>query len=176
LSVDTLSRRALLEAKRDSSYAPRVKVWPPEAYAPPTAEEFDALRQAARRYFGGRSFQPKHWDFMTDDQVLHRMQLAEVIGRLDGPAEREVYAYTRALRDELRRRGLVHRSIAVLRCEACSHATERLFEVTQTTHPGLESQRGPVTSGWYCARCWSGYTLGDLADGAADKDELEDEE
>jgi hypothetical protein len=165
MAVDTLSPRARLKAKQSGGYAPRVKVWPPEGYVAPTAEEFDALRQAARRYSG---LGGAHWKRVTADQLLRRYQLAEVIGRLpDQAAEREVYAYTRALRDELRRRGLVHQSIAVLRCEACSHGTERLFEVTQETHPGLKSQRGPVTSGWYCARCWNG--------GTAD-DELEDEE
>ncbi|WP_030247968.1 hypothetical protein [Streptomyces sp. NRRL S-455] len=163
MAVDTLSRQALLEAKQEGGYAPRVKVWPPEGYVPPTAEEFDTLRQAARRY-AGVVFHLTYWKKVTDDQVLRRYQLAEV----DGPEERAVYAYTRALRDELRRRGLVHRSIALLRCEQCSHATERLFEVTQETHPGLKSPRGPVTSAWYCARCWSG-------DDVADEDELEDE-
>jgi hypothetical protein len=168
VAVDTLSRRALLEMKQAGSYAPRVKVWPPEGYVPPTAEEFDALRQMARRY-SRTTFRGATWKHVGDDQVLRRYQLAEVIGRLTGPAEREVYTYTRALRDELRRRGLVHRSITVLRCEACSHGSERLFEVTQETHPGLKSPRGPVTSGWYCARCWSGK-------GPTDEDETEDSE
>jgi hypothetical protein len=174
MAVDILSRRALLEAKKAGSYAPRMKVWPPEGYRPPTAEEFDALRQMARRY-SRTTFRGATWKHVGDEQVLRRAQLAEVIGTLRGQAEREVYAYTRALRDELRRRKVTFQSIAVLRCEACSHATERLFEVTQQTHPGLESQRGPVTSGWYCARCWSGYTVGDLADGLADENESEDE-
>jgi hypothetical protein len=169
MAIDTLSRRALLEAKRASDYAPRVKVWPPEDYVPPTAEEFDALRQMARRY-SRTTFRGATWKHVGNDQVLRRYQLAEVIGDLDGQAEREVYAYTRALRDEMRRRGLVHRSIAVLRCEACSHATERLFEVTQKTHPGLENRSGTkVPSAWFCARCWSG-------DDVADEDEAEDEE
>ncbi|WP_086559942.1 hypothetical protein [Streptomyces africanus] len=167
MAVDTLSRRALLEAKRDNDYAPRVKVWPPDGYAPPTEDEFAELRRAARRYFGQHAYPPKHWDFMNDGQVLRHVQLAELAGSMHGHAEAELYAYTRALRDELHRRGVTFQSLAVLRCEACSHASERLFEVTQDTHPGLRSQRGPVTSGWYCARCWSG-------DDVADEDELED--
>lgn len=174
MAVDTLSRRALLEAKRDNDYAPRHKVWPPTGYVAPTAEEFAELRRAAHRYAVGVAYRSV-WERVSDEQVLRRTQLAEVIGTLRGRAEREVYAYTRALRDELRRRKVTFQSIAVLRCEACSHASERLFEVTQETHPGLESRRGPVTSGWYCARCWSGYTVGDLAEGPAD-DETEDAE
>ena len=163
-----LSRRALLKMKRDNGFAPRHRVWPPKGYVAPTAEEFDALRQMARRY-SRTTFRGATWKHVGDEQVLRRTQLAELIGTLHGHAEAEVYAYTRALRDELRRRGVTFTSLALLRCEACSHATERLFEVTQETHPGLESQRGPVTSGWYCARCWSG-------DDAAGEDETEDEE
>lgn len=168
MAVDTLSRRALLEAKRDGDYAPRHKVWPPEGYFSPTAEEFAELLRLAHRYFGGRAHSPKHWDFMTDEQVLRRVQLAEMVGTLRGQAEREVCAYVRALRDELRRRNVTFRSVAILRCESCSHATERLFEATQDTHPGLENRHGTkVSSAWYCARCWSN-------DDATDKDETED--
>jgi hypothetical protein len=161
VAVDTLSRRARLEAKQAGSFAPRHKVWPPEGYVAPTAEEFDALRQMARRY-SGTTFQGATWKHVSDDQVLRRYQLAEVIGDISGHAQAYLYAYTRALRDELRRRGLVHRSIAVLRCEACSHASERLFEATQETHPGLENRSGTrVPSAWFCARCWSGDDVAD---------------
>ena len=167
MAVDTLSRRALSEARRDNDYAPRHKVWPPAGYVAPTAEEFAELLRAAHGYATGLTYRSV-WERLTDDQVLRRTQLAEVIGRLHGRAASEVYAYTRALRNELRRRKVTFQSIAILRCEACSHATERLFEATQETHPGLESRRGPVTSGWYCARCWSG-------DDVTDEDEGEDE-
>lgn len=167
MAVDTLSRRALLEAKRDGDYAPRHRVWPPKGYVAPTAEEFAELLRAAHGY-ACLTFHRSVWGRVSDEQVLRRTQLVGVIGILRGRAEREVYAYARALRDELRRRGVTFQSIAVLRCEACTHASERLFEVTQKTHPGLESQRGPVTSAWFCVRCWSG-------DDVADEDETEDE-
>jgi hypothetical protein len=169
MAVNTLSRRALLEAKRDNDYAPRVKVWPPDGYVAPTAEEFAELRGAARSYATGAAYRSR-WERVSDDQVQRHLQLVELMVIRDAPTTKAVYGYARALRDELRRRGLVHRSLAVLRCEACSHATERLFEATQETHLGRTA-----TSAWYCARCWSGYTLGDLADGVPDEDETEDE-
>lgn len=157
MAVDIFAPQSLLKMKRDNDFAPRVKAWPPEGYVAPTAEEFAELREAAHGYSTGLTYRSV-WKRVTDDQVLRRYQLAELARPMHGRAEANLYAYTRALRDELRRRGLVHRSLAVLRCEACSHGTERLFEVTQETHPGLKSQRGPMTSGWYCARCWSGRT------------------
>lgn len=167
MAVDTLSRRALLEAKEHNDLAPRCRLWPPEGYVAPTAEEFAELLRAAHRYAVGMTYRSV-WERLSDEQVLRRIQLAGVMGTLRGQAEREVYDYARALRDELRRRKVAFQSIALLRCEACSHASERLFEVTQKTHPGLESRRGPVTSGWYCARCWSG-------DDVTDEDEQEGE-
>lgn len=164
MTVDTLSRRALLEAKRAGDYAPRHRVWPPAGYVAPTAEEFAELRRAAHGYATGRVYRSV-WERVSDDQVLRRAQLCELAGPLRGRAEGEVYDYARALRDELRRRGVTFQSLAVLRCEACSHATERLFEATQDTHPGMTNRSGdPVASAWYCARCW----------GAVDEDESED--
>lgn len=176
MAADTLSRRALLEAKRDDDVAPRMKVWPPKGYVPPTAEEFAELLRAAHRY-SGLALQVTYWKKVSDEQVQRRLQLVEVAGTQRGRDDNALTGYTRALRDEARKRGLVHRSIAVLRCEACSHATERLFEATQGTHPGLENRSGTrIPSAWFCARCWSGCTLGDIADGLADEDGTEDEE
>jgi hypothetical protein len=71
MTVDTLSRRALLEMKQGSDFAPRVKVWPPEGYVAPTSEEFAALRQAARRY-SRATFRDATWKHVDDDQVLRR--------------------------------------------------------------------------------------------------------
>ncbi|MER7487987.1 hypothetical protein ABTY20_19175 [Streptomyces sp. NPDC126497] len=176
MSVDTLSRRALLEMQQDGDFAPRHKVWPPEGYVAPTAEEFAGLLRAAEHH-QSRYLYPSHWDRLTGDEVLRRAQLCELAGpSLRGQLATAVHGYVRALRDELRRRGIVYRSLAVLRCEACSHAAERLFEATQATHPGLENRSGTrIASAWFCARCWSGYTLGDLADGPADEDGTGDE-
>lgn len=168
MAVDTLSRRALLVMKRDNDYAPRVKTWPPDGYVVPTAEEFAELLIAAQRHQNGYT-RPSYWNRKTGAEVLRHAQLCELTGALHGPLSSAVYGYARALRAELRRRDITYRSMALLRCEACSHGSERLFEVTQETHPGLKSQRGPVTSAWYCAQCWSGRTW----DG--DEDETEDE-
>lgn len=161
MAVDTLSRRALLEAKESGNYAPRHKVWPPAGYA---GEFADLLRRAKRH----RS----QWERVDDATVLRLAQLCELAGSLfTGQDKGFIYDYARALRQEMNRRGITFWSIAILRCQSCSHATERLFE--ERNRPGLPAQKD---SAWYCARCWSGYTLGDLADGAADEDETEDGE
>jgi hypothetical protein len=168
VAIDTLSHRALLEAKETHSYAPRQKVWPPKGYVAPTAEEFADLLRAAHGYATGLVYRSV-WERLSDEQVLRRTQLIEVIGALPPREECEVYDYLRALRNELRRRKVTFRSIAVLRCESCNHASERLFEATQETHPGLAKRDGEkISSAFYCARCWSGE---DVAD-----DETEDEE
>jgi hypothetical protein len=169
VAVDTLSRRALLEMKRGGDYAPRVKIWPPEGYTAPTAEEFHALLRAAQCHAGGYLYR-SYWDRMGGDDVLRHAQLAELAGpTLRGALAGAVYDYARALRAEMNRRGLVFQSLLPLRCEACSHASERLFEATQTTHPGLSNRSdNPVDSAWFCARCWSG-------DGVTGGDELKDE-
>lgn len=176
MAADTLSRRALLEMKRDNDVAPRMKVWPPEGYVPPTTGEFAELLSAAQRCASGYLY-PSYWDRMSGDDVTRHAQLCELAGSsLRGRLATEVYSYTAALRREMSRRKITFRSIAILRCESCSHATERLYEATQETHPGLENKSGTrIPSAWFCARCWSGYTLGDLADGLADEDETEDE-
>ena len=150
-----------------TAFAPRYKVWPPAGYTPPTQEEFTQLCRTAERYHTGGFYQAQ-WERMGDDKLIRHLQLVEIWPTKGGRTERAVCDYTRGVRREMQRRGLVHKSMAILRCEACSHATERLFEVTQKTHPGLESQRGPVTSGWYCARCWS---EDDVIDEAEDGDE-----
>jgi hypothetical protein len=167
MAVDTLSRRALLEAKKNAGYAPRTKVWPPDGYVAPTAEEFAGLLRVARSHSSGATYRST-WERMDDATVLRRMQLAE-LARFHGREKTWVYDYTHALRQEASRRGLVHRSIAILRCESCHHATERLFEATQETHSGLSNRSdNPVDSAWFCARCWSG-------DDVAGEDETEDE-
>lgn len=156
MTIDVFSRRALLEAKKEGDvYAPRQKVWPPKGYVPPTVGEFAELVRAARRYADGWTFRAQ-WERMTDDTVIRQVQLVEIL-RGDDARTKAVYDYAHELRREMSRRGLVHRSIAVLRCEGCSHASERLFEATQTTHPGMVNRSGDtVDSAWFCARCWSG--------------------
>lgn len=175
MAADTLSPRALREMKADGGEA-RYLTWPPEGYVAPTEAEFAELLRLARGHRTAPAFRAQ-WERLDDAVVLRRAQLCELSSAVfTGPDANAVYGYSRALRDELRRRGVTFRSLAVLRCASCNHATERLFEATQVTHPGLENQHGrPVASALYCARCWSGYTLGDLADGLADEDETEDE-
>jgi hypothetical protein len=156
LAVDTLSRRALLEMKRDNDYAPRTKSWPPKGYVAPTAWEFSELLRMARRHHSGPLYR-SHWDKVSDEQVLRRAQLCELAGpglsRKDAGA---VYDYARSLRKEMNRRKVVFVSLALLRCAGCSHSTERLFEATQATHPGMENRSGTrIDSAWFCARCWS---------------------
>ncbi|MGY5634202.1 hypothetical protein ACW7N6_38320 [Streptomyces sp. UC1A3] len=174
MAVDTLSRRALLEAKQDHDVAPRLKVWPPEGYTAPTAAEFADLLWRAKSF---RTAPPvrAQWERMDDATVLRRAQLCELATHLRGQEAGFVYGYARALRAEMNRRGTTYRSIAVLRCESCSHATERLFEATQETHPGMENRHGArIASAFFCARCWSGATVGDVAEGLADEDGTEE--
>jgi hypothetical protein len=169
MAVDTLSRRALLEMKRDNDYAPRYRVWPPEGYTAPTAEEFADLLRRAKGYRTSPAFRSQ-WERLDDATVLRRAQLCELASTVfSGQDKGFVYDYARALRAEMNRRKIVFRSIAILRCQSCSHATERLF-----AKPSDLPNRKDAA--FYCARCWSGYTLGDLADGLADEDdEAEDE-
>lgn len=177
MSVDTLSRRALLEMKRDSgAFAPRIKAWPPKNYTAPTAEEFTALRTAARRRISRAVFTAS-WARIPDAEAIRHLQLLRIVPRTDGRDEHALYTYAHELRREANRRGLpAPQPLEVHRCESCSHGTERLFEATQKTHPGLSNRSDtPVESAWFCARCWSGWTLGDVWDGAADESETEDE-
>ncbi|MFD8226877.1 hypothetical protein ACFV16_22200 [Streptomyces massasporeus] len=169
MAVDLLSRRALLEMKRGNGVAPRHRVWPPEGYVAPTADGFTELHSRLRNksvYVITRGA----WEKWPDDRIVREMQLLEIAPYREWGLETAAYAWSHSLRNEMSRRKLVHRSIRLHRCEACSHATERLFEVTQETHPGLENRSGdPVASAWFCARCWSG-------DDVADEGEAEDEE
>lgn len=176
MAADTLSPRALLEMKENGGQA-RYQVWPPDGYTAPTEAEFADLLRRAKSHHTTPAYRSQ-WDRVDDATVLRRAQLCELTGRrFTGQDANAVYSYTRMLRAELNRRGITFRSIAILRCQSCSHATERLFEATQATHPGLENRRGePITSARYCARCWSGYTLGDLADGLADEDDDTEDE
>jgi hypothetical protein len=97
------------------------------------------------------------WERMSDATVLRHSQLLEILPRTDARDSREAYEYATAIRRELNRRKLVRQSIAILKCESCSRSTERLFEATQKTHPGLANRSDtPVGSAWFCARCWSG--------------------
>lgn len=172
MAIDTLSRRALLEAKESGDYAPRLKTWPPDGYVAPTDEEFAGLLLVAKRRASGQTT-PATWRNTADETVLRHAQLCALAGPMfTGQDANAVYGYARVLRSEMNRRGITFRSLAVLRCESCSHASERLFEATQDTHPGMENRHGKrITSAFFCARCWSGYTLGDLVDGPADEDD-----
>ncbi|MER8118914.1 hypothetical protein [Streptomyces sp. NPDC094031] len=135
-----------------ATFAPRMRLWPPDGYRAPEAEEFTALRTKADR-FARHGMTRAARERMDDATLIRSLQLIELMG----DNSRVVYEYTHALRRAMTRRGLVHQSIAILRCESCSHSTERLFEATQTTHPGMSNRSSElVASAWFCARCWSG--------------------
>lgn len=168
MTIDALSRKALLEAKQANDYAPRHQAWPPEGYTAPTDEEWAALRSRLANksvYVITRGA----WEKWTDERIVREMQLLEVAPYREWDLETAAYAWSHTLHNEMRRRKLVHRSIRLHRCEACSHGTERLFEATQDTHPGLVNRSDErISSAWFCARCWSGRTWDD-------EDEAEDE-
>lgn len=167
MTVDTLSRRALMEAKRDNDYAPRLRVWPPEGYVAPTAEEFTVLRSRLS-HRSVYAITRGEWEKWPDERILRERQLLEIAPYQDWGLETAAYAWSHTLNNEMHRRKLAPApSLKLLRCESCSHATERLFEATQTTHPGMTDRSDePVSSAWFCARCWSGD----------DEDGTEDEE
>ncbi|MGW3973891.1 hypothetical protein ACWEFD_31955 [Streptomyces ardesiacus] len=99
---------------------------------------------------------------MGDDKVARHLQLVEICPLIDRQNEKGLYHYAHELRREMNRRGLVHESIRILRCQSCTHASERLFEATQATHPGMEDRHGAlIESAWYCACCWSSGRFGD---------------
>lgn len=138
-------------------YAPRCKTWPPAGYAAPTEEEFAALLRAVRRYADGQMFQG-HWKRLSDETIVRHLQLTEVLPDRYARGRKDVWDYAHAVRREMSRRKLAHQSIRILRCPVCTHATERLFEATQATHPGLENYADElIESAWFCARCWSRY-------------------
>lgn len=139
-------------ARLTATFAPRMRLWPPDGYRAPEAEEFTALRTKADRFarYGMTRAARERMDNAT---LIRSLQLIELMG----DNSRAVYEYTHALRREMTRRSLVHQSIAILRCESCSHSTERLFEATQATHPGMSNRSSELAaSAWFCARCWSG--------------------
>ncbi|TLQ39449.1 hypothetical protein [Streptomyces marianii] len=140
------------EARQATTFAPRTRLWPPDGYRAPDPGEFTALRTTADR-FAQHGMTRAARERMDDATLTRSLQLIELMG----DTSRAVYEYAHALRREMTRRGLVHRSIAILRCESCSHSTERLFEATQKTHPDMINRSSePVDSAWFCARCWSG--------------------
>ncbi|WP_331751116.1 hypothetical protein OG215_37830 (plasmid) [Streptomyces globisporus] len=129
-----------------------MKLWPPNGYSPPAPEEFTALRTRATR-FDQYGMTRAARERMDDAALLRSLQLIELMR----DSSRVIYEYAHALRREMNRRGQAYRSIALLRCESCTHGAERLFEATQTTHPGMKNRSLElVASAWYCVRCWSG--------------------
>lgn len=152
MPIDPFSPAALRQTKQDKDYAPHVKTWPPIGYVAPTEDEFSAIRAKAKRYAQGGFFRSQ-WDRMTDDTIRLHLQLIELMREHNGKA---LLDYAHALRREATKRGLTHTSIAMLRCGACSHGTERLFEATQDTHSGMTDRHdNKLPSAWFCARCWS---------------------
>ncbi len=139
-------------ARSSVTFAPRMRLWPPDGYRAPEAEEFTTVRTKAER-FARHGMTRAARERVDDATLIRSLQLIELMG--DNTSA--VYEYAHSLRREMARRGLVHQSIAILRCESCSHSTERLFEATQTTHPGMINKSSEaVASAWFCVRCWSG--------------------
>ncbi|MFJ1662592.1 hypothetical protein [Streptomyces anthocyanicus] len=139
-------------ARRAATFAPRMRLWPPDGYRPPALEEFTALRTRATR-FARYGMTRAARERMDDAALIRCLQLIELMR----DSSREIYEYAHVLRREMNRRGQVYRSIALLRCESCAHGVERLFEATQSTHPGMTNRSLElVASAWYCVRCWSG--------------------
>ncbi|GGU38717.1 hypothetical protein GCM10010289_69480 [Streptomyces violascens] len=139
-------------SRRAATFAPRMRLWPPDGYRAPDVQEFTALCTSAAR-FARHGMTGAARERMDNATLTRSLQLIELMG----DDSRAVYEYAHALRREMTRRGLVHRSIALLRCESCSHRTERLFEATQKTHPGMSNRSSEfVASAWFCVRCWSG--------------------
>ncbi|MEO3976681.1 hypothetical protein [Streptomyces sp. CAU 1734] len=144
-------------ARQAATFAPRVRLWPPDGYRAPDAGEFTALRTSAAR-FARHGMTRAARERMDSATLIRGLQLIEIMG----DNSRAVYEYAQTLRREMTRRNLVHRSIALPRCESCSHSTERLFEATQKTHPGVSNRSSELlSSAWFCARCWSGDDTGD---------------
>lgn len=153
MAIDPFSPAGLRQTKQDKDYAPHIKTWPPVGYVAPTEDEFDAIRAKAERHSHG-GFWRWQWERMDNASVIRQLKLIELMREHNGKA---LLDYTHELRRVARERGITHTSIALLRCGACNHGTERLFEVTQDTHPGMTDRYDiKVDSAWFCARCWSG--------------------
>lgn len=135
-----------------TTYAPRYYAWPPPGYIEPTPAEFEELR---RHIAGKAQRSARMWERLSDADLTRRAQLLELIGPMLDRTERAAsYDYAHALRAEQSRRGVWHQSLAIPRCERCSHGAERVFEATQETH-GLEHPA------WLCVQCWSETGGGD---------------
>jgi hypothetical protein len=131
----------------------RYRTWPPEGYAEPTAEEWAALERRLRNPSARPSMRGQ-WARRDDAWVARQLQLVEICPARRWGLEQAAYSWASDLRREANRRKLVHTSLRVLRCEWCSHASERLYEISSDTHDVTDRNDEP-TSGWACVRCWS---------------------
>lgn len=139
-----------------ATFAPRHRVWPPKGYVAPTAEEFAALLQAARSFTRGYTTRAR-WDKLSDLAVLRHLQLMEILPHTRGSDAKAATDYTHQLNRLVSKRKLTRiPSIALLRCESCSHATGRLFEAPHESHGFTDGEDKPITV-WLCMRCWSRY-------------------
>ncbi len=131
-------------------YAKRYRTWPPEGFTEPTTEELARVIADAGRI----SEQPHMLRRMADDRIRRTQEVINWFGgRRDVIRSREMYGYLHSLISEGRKRGIIVPPVGVLRCEICSHASERLWEATPETHP--YERNGEPCSAFVCARCWS---------------------
>ena len=127
-------------------YAKRYKVWPPEGFKEPTkTEHAEVMRH--RKWISLKRFTP--------EDLVRWLEVLDWFGREMN--DRHTVDFLNTIRAELRKRGGPHyRSVRILRCGMCSHASERLWEATTGTHGITDQNDGPWT-GFLCARCWSEY-------------------
>jgi hypothetical protein len=151
--MSALTHNESSEALARGPYAKRYRPWPPEGYAPPTGEEFRQLAEKIRRH-GTYTLTRMGRDKIQDEVIIRHMQLIEIFPDQRGA---KIYDYTRWLREEMNRRKITHKSIKLPRCGLCSHASERLWEVTPETHNIIEHDK--PWSGFVCSRCWSEYLI-----------------
>ena len=146
-------------------YAKRYRIWPPAGFKEPTRPELiDALQH--RKYAYLRK--------ITTDRIIRWLEvldwygstfsggrdpLREVTRTAGKPLESEVIDFLHVLRRELRGREdrRPFDSIRIHRCHLCSHASERLWEITGETHNLIDRNGDPITNAFVCAQCWSRY-------------------
>lgn len=126
--------------------------WHPVGRAGITDEERATFLREMPRY---PTWLRGQWAKLTDEQLMRRMQLAQVLADRDRSKAHD--NGVRALRGELRRRSMVFApardGILIPRCEICSHGSERVFQASSETHD-IERNDEPCVA-FLCVRCWS---------------------
>lgn len=126
------------------TYAKRMRIWPPENFTEPTRDELLAILKNRTRF---------HFRKIDTDTLIRWVQVIMWFGRDPATRSVEIYDFHHEINRELQKRGSFARSLGILRCEVCSHGTERLWETSTETH-SIEKYGEPV-SAFVCSRCWS---------------------